>query len=808
MKIYYKRFQKASSVWVYLFLMVPFLLFAAENLTAQPVTVKGKVWDASTNEPLMAATVQIRDTYRGTITNADGEFEIRVPEFPVAIVVRFIGYSSLTIEIPEPTDEILELRLSPVTVIMPELTVGREDPALRIMREVIARKPIWRDALESYHAEAYSRQRLENDTGIVSITESLSSAYWDRRRGTREVIHYRQQTSNLDATQNFANATFVPNFYDDNITISGFDLVGVTHPNALSYYHFRLEGFRQIDDKTVFDIAVWPRRRLQPTFEGMISVLDEDFALIEVDLRPGESVMFPPPIQEFGLWYRQQFSNFGGDFWLPVDVRIEGTIKIGFPGLQFPPINFFQLSRLSNYEVNIPLPDSLFEIQRRILVDTLRINNPSARTIDRSLAIPLDDRESTAYEKLDSTMTMEKAFSPTGALSRFVDMGDEDEKKEPGPLGRFFGKAFNGVTPLAGYNRVDGGRFGLKYSPPVPFKVKPFVSGTYLGATQDWNYGLGAVYRFRDVRRNFWGLEASHYNETRNRWGESMFSPLMSAPVALLGGNDYFDYYNSRKTVLTTTFRKVRTSTRFRLDLASESYNNLEKATNYSIPGGYIQRVNPSVDEGIDNSVSLTISRGSNDAAFGVTGGNNVKVTLSQGLAFAGGDFNYTKVYVEANRRFETFYKRRFLPNTLDMKLVAGGAMGDLPLAKWYVLDTRLSYFTPFGAFKTNSGIPYEGEQAVAFFWEHNFRTIPFEALGLSRLAKKGVGIIAFGGHGYAWSGRTTFPEAGWRPNQTSRPHHEVGISVNSIFSLFRFDAAFRVDQPGLYAGVSVARIF
>ena len=42
--------------------------------------------------------------------------------------------------------------------------------------------------------------------------------------------------------------------------------------------------------------------------------------------------MFPPPIQEFGLWYRQQFSNFGGDFWLPVDVRIQGNIKFWFSG--------------------------------------------------------------------------------------------------------------------------------------------------------------------------------------------------------------------------------------------------------------------------------------------------------------------------------------------------------------------------------------------------------------------------------------------------------------------------------------------
>jgi hypothetical protein len=76
-----------------------------------------------------------------------------------------------------------------------------------------------------------------------------------------------------------------------------------------------LEGFRQIDDKTVFDISVSPRRRLQPTFQGMIAVQDENFALIEVDLRPGESVMFPPPFKN---------SVFGIDNSFPILAEISG----------------------------------------------------------------------------------------------------------------------------------------------------------------------------------------------------------------------------------------------------------------------------------------------------------------------------------------------------------------------------------------------------------------------------------------------------------------------------------------------------
>src|SRR5690606_30451302 len=145
---------------------------------------------------------------------------------------------------------------------------------------------------------------------------------------------------------------YLPNFYDDNLDIADFDVIGVTHPDALKYYHFELVAFNKIDDRIVFEIKVTSNRKLQQLFEGTIHVIDIDYALISVKLKPNSVVVFPPPIQEFDMYYEQQFSNFGGDFWLPVDFRMEGVIKIGLPGLRFPPIGFNQVSKLNDYKVN------------------------------------------------------------------------------------------------------------------------------------------------------------------------------------------------------------------------------------------------------------------------------------------------------------------------------------------------------------------------------------------------------------------------------------------------------------------------
>lgn len=766
--------------------------------------LRGSVTDAKSGEPLESATIYITGTYRGTITNIQGEFELSVSDFPVNLSVRFIGYTSKSIQLNE-LPEFLEVELEPIAVNLSEVVVTGEDPAIGIMREVIRRKPIWRDQLESFQAEAYSRQRLQNDTGIVTITESLSNVYWDKNRGIREVITSRSQTSNMDPTQNFASATNLPNFYDDDISISGFELVGVTHPKALDYYHFKLEGFRQLDDKTVFDISVRPKRRLQPTFEGMIAVLDEDFALIEVDLRPGESVMFPPPIQEFGLAYEQQFLNFGGDFWLPVDVRIDGTIKFGFPGLQFPAINFTQLSRITNYEVNTTVPDSLFRVDRRIVVDTLSVAASGSESRIALMRVPLDDREQIAYETVDSTQTLEKAFQPTGALARFIESDDEEER-EPGPLARIFGKAFNGVSPVLGYNRVDEGRLGLKYDLPLKGVWRPSVSAVYSTGNKDWDYEVSSTLRFKN--RYFREFSVGYSKMTSYTFDQSMFDPYMISLNTLLAAPDYFDYFKSTGFDGEVVINPRVSELEIKLSGGYIDVESMSKITNYSIPGGYIQRDNAEINDGTDAFAGFELRYGDDEVPFGVVGTRSISLSVRQGHESLGGDFNYTRLHSEINWRFNTFYKRRFMPNALDIKLIAGTSFGELPRHIWHGLDSNLGYFGPFGAFKTLGDLPVLSTSLGAVHWEHNFRTIPFEALGLMSIAKKGIGIIVHGSHGVIET--TDFNR--WNPSGRAvfdgGKHHEIGMAVNGLFGLFRFDASKQLNGSGYFLGFSVARLF
>ena len=270
----------------------------------------GKVVDANTLEPLPAAHIIIKGTYQGTIANADGEYTLRIDSLPAVITAKFLGYKTKEYEILPEQNLIHDFFMEEAFLEMEEITVTGEDPAISIMREVINRKKIWRENLSTYRVDAFSRQQLKTDTSIVSISESISEAFWDKERGNREILKSRRQTANIEGSNNFAGVSYLPNFYDDNLDIVEFDVVGVTNPKALSY-NFELVNFSKIDDKIIYEITT-SKRKLQPLFEGTIFVQDIDYSMIAV-IETKRCDRFSPPVQEFDMCHEQQFSNFGGN---------------------------------------------------------------------------------------------------------------------------------------------------------------------------------------------------------------------------------------------------------------------------------------------------------------------------------------------------------------------------------------------------------------------------------------------------------------------------------------------------------------
>ena len=408
--------------------------------------------------------------------------------------MSYIGYVSQEREMTAPAERI-DFALTPVPFLFDPIVVTAQTSAEGIMRQVIRRKQEWRPSLVSYQAQAYARRVLENEEGIVSIGELASEIYWERERGLREVVKSRRVTQNLEAQEAYisAFAGFV-NFYDDDIPFIGHTLIGPTHPDALKHYRFDLIGQRYLDDKVVFDISVEPKNKLQAAFVGRVAVLDEDFALLEVELAPNRattsSAVPLPLIEHMDFAYQQQFRGFAGGVWLPVDYRASMAVKISTVGLHFPAIKYNVITRLSDCQVNVDMPDSLYASEEVLRVDSLAVAQDSsfARLADK---VPLSAREQTAYATIDSTMQFENAFQPTGFLARLLVKEQTEETEERTEQGkkktaeRVESSRWGAVNlkPTLRYDRVGGAHLGLEGS-------RGLGGGLETGAATGYNVGL------------------------------------------------------------------------------------------------------------------------------------------------------------------------------------------------------------------------------------------------------------------------------------------------------------------------------
>lgn len=797
------------------FLISLFLLISSTGFAQK--TIEGTVRDAGTGETLPSANIVIKDVYRGTITNRDGSYSLAIPDslLPATVQVRYIGYQSGERVIDVNCDRQQDFELQPSVTEMNELVVTDEDPGLSIMEKVIERKQEWRSKLETYQAEAYTRQNLSNDTAMVMITESASAVYWDKEKGHREVLKWREQTANIDADQNFAGVSYLPNFYNDNIDIAGFDVVGVTHPDALSYYDFKLADLLTIDGQTVYHIKAIPKRKLQPLFKGDLYVLDREYVLLEVELEPNDVVRFPPPIQDFNLSYSQQFSNYGGDFWLPVDARINGTIKISLLGLNFPRMNFRQLSKVSDYQVNVSLPDSLYKDEDLVTVDSTAIKRDSlaVTSIER---VPLSEEEQQAYATLDSTQTLEKAFKPSGFLVRFVDFdeGEEDTSGTSGS-GLFSNLDIPGsLSPRLRFNRVDKFFGGLKYSIEPVNNLELSVNGGYSTGYKDWSYGGGARYQWPASRLDPQvGIE--YQARTATRYSSRIIGPTIGSVSNLLGYENYFDYYRDEGMRAFAGVEDDRTDLSVEVGFNSSDHTSLQTESGYDILGrNRTPRINPSVNEGHMNSLELQAGYNLDEEYnFGVVGRKQIAFNIEYSDDVLGSDFDFTRYTAHLDWSFNTFFKRRVFPNTFNISVDGGTFSGSLPLQKMHIVDVAPNrFFTPFEGLKTVRSQPYEGEQYLAVNAEHNFRTVPFELLGLTPLVERNLGIIVFGGAAKTWISNQRMQQitnrTGYVPNITDGVHLEAGTSLNGVFNLFRIDFAARLDEPAFLLGISIARFY
>lgn len=139
--------KRMLSILGMLLLSVPFVL-------AQ-VLVKGTVKD-NLGEGVPGASVQVKSTSQGTITDLDGKFTLNIPQKNATLVISFIGY--VTVEQKADSQKPMVITLKEDTKTLDEVVVSAIRKYAAATLQVPWRKPTWRMylPLPSLHSTRHS----------------------------------------------------------------------------------------------------------------------------------------------------------------------------------------------------------------------------------------------------------------------------------------------------------------------------------------------------------------------------------------------------------------------------------------------------------------------------------------------------------------------------------------------------------------------------------------------------------------------------------------------------------------------------
>ncbi len=89
-------------------------------------TITGKVTDASTNEPLVGASVTVKGTTKGVLVDTDGAYTVTVEKGATTLTFSFVGYTSKDVSIGEAAT--LDVQLSSGSVLDNVVVLGSRAP--------------------------------------------------------------------------------------------------------------------------------------------------------------------------------------------------------------------------------------------------------------------------------------------------------------------------------------------------------------------------------------------------------------------------------------------------------------------------------------------------------------------------------------------------------------------------------------------------------------------------------------------------------------------------------------------------------
>ena len=798
--------------------------------------VSGYVFDEA-NEPVAFATILFKGSIEGTITDENGKFYLESKKNWSQLVVSFIGYENLEIELSKKVTFNLKLVIKEETNTLNEVVIAigkqpkKNNPAIAILEKIWKKRR--QNGLKKFNQYNYKKyEKVEFDLNTIDSTfkekglfrgmqfvfknidtsaitgktylpiflnESVSEVFGDNTLSKeKETIRGNKNTgfSNNQAIINFIDDLYNDyNIYDNYIKLFYKSFVSPLSKTGINNYNYFLSDSAFIKNKWCYNIIYYPRRKNELTFKGDFWVNDTTFAIAEINMKASKSanINWVKEIyieQEFDILNDSIFllkrDYFLSDFAINKKEKSKGLYGK-------------RTTLYNNYSFNELKKSNFYETSNNV-IDKKIYNQPDEFWIENRVE-KLNKDELGIYTMLDTLTTVRKFKNLSNIVATFSSGYFEFDK-----INFDYGPIFS----TFGYNDVEGIRLR---------------SGgrTYFSYNDPWRFEAYTAYGFRDQKFKYGFQGKAILNEKNrliisggNRRDVEQIGSSLTASTDVLGRSD-----GSSSVIGTGQNNRLTNVNLSKLSLQAEPFKNFV----VSISGSYktlssaseffsLDYNDTSTPSGISSQIkqfetifTANYYPGRKVAGFGVERTTNsdklrnifLQVTRGSKNLF-NSDFDYTKVQFSYS---QPWFIGGF--GRLKTSLEAGKTFGEVPLGLLSVVPGNQTYFAFFNTFNQLDFYEFVTDTYTTFHLEHNFNG---RLLARVPLIRK-LNLRAIVGFRSAWgqlSDENILLNTTNNPAQitllapTENPYYEYSVGIGNIFKILRLDVNFRgnyLDNPG-----------
>ncbi len=833
-----------KSIYLKIFVLTAFF-FSSLASFAQITKVSGLVIDAKTKQTLPFVTIGSEDGTIGVTSGEDGKYELQSDKPFSKIIVSYVGYQQAEINITPGQEQILNIRLVPVSRQLNEVVIksgkktryrNKENPAVELIRQVIEHR-------EQNRAESYPYvQYKEYDKmmfSLLNVSPTLSdkkffrkykflldnrdsttipgktilpiyldeklSQYYYRKKPEKDKsillgekgVNFGSYIDNEGLGQYFKHMYYKVDIYDNNIFLMTNEFLSPICNSAPTFYKFFITDTVTVDNIKVVELSFTPRNTTDMLFEGKIYItLDGNYAVQRAALTVNKNINinFVKSLhvdQDFeqnpDKRYHLSKSN------TIVDFSFNKNGKGGLLGIR--------TITYKDYQVNKELPDTTYDGPAQVVSEEAKSRSNDYWKQNR--LDTLTKAESKVYHNIDTLQTI-PSYRRTMDIFTLVFAG----YKSFGPFEVGPANAFYSFNPVEGLRL----RFGGRTTPELSKRYYFETYAAYGFKDERWKYFLSATYSLNDKSiyrfpQNY--IRASFQRDTKIPGAQLQFVQEDNFLLSFKRGNNDKYLYNDF----------------YRFDYVHEYESHFSYSLGFKkwtqSPAGSLYFINQ-----VNNAQNVVNSLTTTEATLNLRYAPNEQfyqgkiyrvdipnkypifsLDFTAGLKnVLGGEYNYQNLHLQINKRF---YLSQL--GYADAQFEGGHIFGQLPYPLLTIPHANQTYAYQPDAYNLMNFLEFVNDHFESMAIDQHFYGFFFNKVPLLKRLKlrEVVSFKALWGGVYDQNNPTIHPSLYQLPVASNgqpityimgkTPYMEGSVGIENIFKFFRVDLVERfnyLDHP------------